>query len=128
MRIKLSLAVLVLAFGYYKFWQITRPMPAPKLDLTEYWGPGKKSAYKENLSINRFEIFYDEETIATLKQKLEEPYPVHPPLEGIQHEYGINSNVLTDFIKYWRTDYLSRWSERQQLLNSIPHFKTQIQG
>lgn len=128
MRIGLGLAVLVIALGYYKFWQITRPLPLPKLDDTEYWGPGKKSAYRENKLIDRFEIFYDEETIATLKRKLNEPYPLHPPLEGIEHEYGISSVVLTDLVKYWRTDYLSRWSERQQLFNSVPHFKTKIQG
>lgn len=123
-----GLLLILILFGAFKFWQLTKALPIPKLDVTEYWGRGEKAAHKEDASIHSFTITYDDETINRLKNKLNEPITLHPPLEGIQHEYGINSKVLLDFVEYWRSDYMPRWSERETLINSWPHFKTQIQG
>uniref|UniRef100_A0A1B0EXX3 Epoxide hydrolase N-terminal domain-containing protein n=1 Tax=Phlebotomus papatasi TaxID=29031 RepID=A0A1B0EXX3_PHLPP len=68
------------------------------------------------------------EVISKLKTRLENVPEYHPPLEGVNFEYGFNSNHLKQVIKYWRDGYLSKWELRQTYLNKYPHFKTQIQG
>lgn len=50
------------------------------------------------------------------------------PLEGVNFEYGFNSNHLKKIVSYWKDTYLPKWNERQQFLNQFSHFKTQIQG
>jgi len=49
-------------------------------------------------------------------------------LEGVGFRYGVQKAILEDFIAYWRDDYLPRWSQREELLNSFPHFTTEVQG
>lgn len=34
-------------------------VPAPQFDSNYYWGPGDKSAYKENVAIKPIKISYD---------------------------------------------------------------------
>lgn len=48
------------------------------------------------------------------------------PLEGIQQQYGINTNLLKEILNFWKTKY--NWKEREQFLNQYPQFKTNIQG
>lgn len=119
------LGILVISWKYY---QATRARPIPKLDINEYWGPGDVAKYEEDSAIRLAPINYDENVISELRVKLSEDIPFHPPLEGIQEEYGINRKTLTDFIAYWRDVYLPKWSERQDFFNSVPHYETQIQG
>lgn len=116
------------ALIFYKFYQLTKPLEPPSLDIAEYWGKENSTSQKPDISVKPFRIEYDDKTIDMLLQKLNEPLTLHPPLEGVKHEYGMNSKDLIDFVDYWRSDYMPRWNERQQFLNSVPHFKTQIQG
>jgi len=48
------------------------------------------------------------------------------PLEGANFEYGFNSNYLKDIGKYWLDSY--DWRREEARLNSLPHFKTSIDG
>lgn len=123
-----SIIVILIAIVFFKFHQLTKPLGPPKLDIAEYWGRENRTAKIPDISVKPFQIEYDEKTIDMLRQKLNEPLTLHPPLEGVKHEYGMNSKDLIDFVDYWRSDYMPRWNERQELLNSVPHFKTQIQG
>lgn len=124
-RIFLALLIAGIAYGYLK---LTKPLPAPDLDYNQYWGQGDEAHYKEDTSIKAQEIFYEDETINTLRVRLNDSIKFHAPLEGIDHQYGINANKMVSFIKYWRDDYMKRWPERQAFLNSLPHFLTEIQG
>lgn len=49
-----------------------------------------------------------------------------PPLEGIQHQYGLNTNLLQEILQYWKTKY--NWREREKFLNKYPQFQVNIQG
>uniref|UniRef100_T1GZZ4 Epoxide hydrolase n=1 Tax=Megaselia scalaris TaxID=36166 RepID=T1GZZ4_MEGSC len=66
--------------------------------------------------------------ILDLKDHLSRPLKLAAPLEGVGFEYGINTNYLRTLVKYWRDDYLPRWTDRQNYLNSFPQYKTKIQG
>lgn len=120
--------VIIFALILFKFYQLTKPVMAPRLDIAEYWGRENSTTEVSDSSVKPFHIEYDEKTIDMLRQKLNEPLILHPPLESVKHEYGMNSKDLIDFVDYWRSDYMPRWNERQEFLNSVPHFKTQIQG
>lgn len=61
-----------------------------------------------------------------MKKRLEEPHSFTPPLEGINQEYGFNTNLLKEIIAFWKTKY--NWREREQFLNKHPQFKTTVQG
>ncbi|KAI8119030.1 Juvenile hormone epoxide hydrolase 1 [Lucilia cuprina] len=107
---------------------LSQPLPAPKFDLQEYWGPGKASDYKENTAVTPFDIAVKLELIEDLKTQLQRPLKLHDPLEGVGFEYGFNSNYLQTVIKYWRDDYMAKWPARESFLKKFPHFQTQIQG
>lgn len=66
--------------------------------------------------------------IKKLKSRLDDAGPFTAPLEGVAFEYGFNSNRLQEVLDYWKNSYLPKWTERQEFLNQIRQFKTQIQG
>ena len=49
-----------------------------------------------------------------------------PSLEGISHEYGINTDFLRNVTNYWKTEY--DWAKRIKYLNQYPQYITQVQG
>lgn len=61
-----------------------------------------------------------------LRQRLRNARDFVPPLEGVHHDYGINTKLLKEIIDYWLTKY--DWREREKFLNQYPQFKTNIQG
>lgn len=130
---QLTLIAFALGVGflYSQYRALSVPKPLPDLDVTAYWGPGLKSDYKENKAIIPQEIRYlndAEKPIERLQKKLNKTFPLPPPLEEIGYQYGVNSYSFMNFLKYWRDDYLPRWSERETFLNRFPHYFTQIQG
>lgn len=64
--------------------------------------------------------------IDDLKQRLQNRRPLTKPLEGIQSEYGMNTDYLENVLDYWRDKY--NFKERARLLNKFSHYKTKIQG
>uniref|UniRef100_A0A8D8H555 Juvenile hormone epoxide hydrolase 1 n=1 Tax=Culex pipiens TaxID=7175 RepID=A0A8D8H555_CULPI len=108
--------------------ELTREMPVPTVDTREFWGPGSRDKYDESIKVKPFELAYDKEVIEELKARLDKVPNLPEPLEGSNFEYGFNSKRLREILKYWRSDYLERWDERQKFLNQFPQFKTQIQG
>lgn len=52
--------------------------------------------------------------------------PFQAPLEGIQQQYGINTNHLSNVIDFWRSKYI--WRERERALNKFPQYVVNIQG
>lgn len=61
-----------------------------------------------------------------MKRRLDATRSLAPPLEGVQQQYGMNSNLLKEILDFWRTKY--NWREREKFLNQYPQFKTTIQG
>lgn len=61
-----------------------------------------------------------------LQRRLTNTRPFTPPLEGIQQQYGFNTNTLKEIVNYWKNDY--KWRQREKHLNQFPQFTTTIQG
>ncbi|XP_004521978.1 juvenile hormone epoxide hydrolase 1 [Ceratitis capitata] len=119
----LGLAVLI-----QNYRLLSRSLPAPQLDLNEYWGPGSAENYVEDTAVKPFNIKVNTELISDLKAQLSRPLKLHEPLEGVAFQYGFNSKELQNIIKYWRDTYLRKWDENEAFLNKFAHFETQIQG
>lgn len=51
---------------------------------------------------------------------------ITPPLEGIQHQYGLNTDLLKEVIEFWRTEY--NWTERELFFNKYPQYLLKVQG
>jgi len=127
MALKLAAFIAVTAVILYVVYQANQPHPAPKLSLDFNWGPSSRKP-NPNAPITPQQIQYPKQVIDQLRRRLNETTFLQEPLEGIGFEYGFNAHKLTEIIDYWRDDYLPRWSERQQFLNSYPHFSTEVQG
>ncbi|XP_050306106.1 juvenile hormone epoxide hydrolase 2-like [Anthonomus grandis grandis] len=94
-------------------------------DKNRYWGPGERAANPDN-AVRKFTIDIPTKDQEDLKWRLEHVRPLAPPLEGVQQQYGMNTNLLKEILEFWRIQY--SWTERQQYLNQYPQFKTNIQG
>uniref|UniRef100_A0A0K8TLC3 Epoxide hydrolase n=1 Tax=Tabanus bromius TaxID=304241 RepID=A0A0K8TLC3_TABBR len=127
-RVLFVLISLLTAVLIKQYYDLSKPYPVPKMDLDEYWGPGDKAQYKEDKELVVNKLYYDEEIIDDLRQRLNRTLNLHEPLEGVGFEYGVNTDYLAKFVKYWRDDYLARWREREIYLWRFPHFTTHIQG
>lgn len=132
----ISIAVIsfpLLAYVVYKFWQLIKPLSALPIDENEYWG-NNDERNDDDKSVRPFRIdFGGPEAMCELQAQLigDAINKMHPPLEGTittKRDYGVNSTEFKSFVEYWRCDYLARWPEREALFNSVPHFKTTIQG
>ena len=80
---------------------------------------------KDDQTIRPFKVVYDEEFVKDLHQRLDKTRFVEP-LEGGNFEYGFNGNYLKKVVQYWRNNY--DWKKQIDYLNSLPQFKTQIEG
>ncbi|XP_058818176.1 juvenile hormone epoxide hydrolase 1-like [Topomyia yanbarensis] len=127
-RFVFVITTLMAAVLFKQYRDLTEQLPAPQIKYQEYWGPGDADNYTKNIDILPFELNYGEKVIDILKNKLNDVPNLAEPLEGVAFQYGFNSRRLREVIEYWRTEYLSRWDERQNYLNQYPQFKTQIQG
>lgn len=55
-RVLIAGLCLGLAALYQNYRLLKQPIPAPKLDEKQYWGPGSGADYKEDVSIKPFDI------------------------------------------------------------------------
>ena len=46
--------------------------------------------------------------------------------EGDGWSYGTNANYLKELVTYWQKEY--DWRKQEAMLNSLPQFKTEIDG
>ncbi|CAG9859815.1 unnamed protein product [Phyllotreta striolata] len=120
----LGLIVLILAYISYKLHDVLSPPPLPPQLDEKWWGPGKPGSVKSE--IKPFTINVPETVLSDLKYRLEHHRPFTPPLEGIQQQYGMNTNLLKKVVDYWKTKY--NWRSREKYLNKFPQFTVNIQG
>lgn len=125
--ILLSVAILI-GMGYQKYASLTKPAVLPDFDLTTYWGRGTVDRHKDNNETVLQGVRYGQEPIDELRHRLSGDLGLTAPLEGVNFEYGVNSEWLQEFVDYWRDDYLDRWLERELDFNYMPHYTTYIQG
>lgn len=122
-KIVLLVSVLFVVFVAIKINSVLEVPPRPKFKDT-WWGPGTQT--NEDTSIKPFKINIPSEVIVDLMQRLEATRPFTPPLEGIQQQYGMNTNLLKEVIDFWKTKY--NWREREKFLNKLTQFTTSVQG
>ncbi|XP_063244853.1 juvenile hormone epoxide hydrolase 1-like [Bacillus rossius redtenbacheri] len=102
---------------------LTAVPPLPKLEA-KWWGPGQPQ--KVDQSVRPFKINISQELLDDLNDRLELLPDLAPPLEGVGFEYGFNSEYLQEVVRHWHDKY--NWREREALLNSLPQFKTYVDG
>lgn len=51
------------------------------------------------------------------------------PLEGVNFEYGFNTNKLREIVEYWGTTYIDKWYQKREFhIGKYPLYATKIQG
>lgn len=123
-KIFLLVSTVVLAFIGYKVQNTLYSIPEKPILKDTWWGPGSPKA--EDTSIKPFKINISDQVIKDLQERLSKARPFHPPLEGIQQQYGMNTRLLSKIVDFWKTQY--NWKEREAFLNQFPQFTTNIQG
>nr|UTQ10529.1 juvenile hormone epoxide hydrolase-1 [Antheraea pernyi] len=118
-------AVVAIGSGMVISYILYRIPEPPELDLQRWWGVGSKPK-DEDKSIRPFTIDFNNTAVDDLKQRLLNRRPFTKPLEGIQSEYGMNTDYLGNVLDYWRDTY--DFKRRVELLNKFSHYKTKIQG
>ncbi|XP_017483845.1 PREDICTED: juvenile hormone epoxide hydrolase 1 [Rhagoletis zephyria] len=126
--ISITVLACITAWLYHGINNLVKPLPKPEFDTNVYWGPGSGLDYKAPEDIVPFKIKYDQTIIDDLRAQLNRTWKYAAPLDGIKFQYGFNTDALKHIVIYWREFYLPKWSQRQAYLNSLPHFKTEIQG
>lgn len=62
-----------------------------------------------------------------MKERLKNTKITHEQLEDVpDFSYGFNLKTLLEFKDYWVNKY--DWRKEEKLINSFPHFVTQIEG
>ncbi|KAJ8877463.1 hypothetical protein PR048_021918 [Dryococelus australis] len=120
--VKLVVLLVAILVGYL-YMSLTAVPPVPKLE-SKWWGRGQPQRVDQ--SIRPFKINIPQKALNDLKQRLKQVPDLTPPLEGIGFEYGFNSKYLQDVVQYWRDKY--DWRQRENFLNSLPQFKTYVDG
>lgn len=78
-----------------------------------------------HLAMEEFEIAVPDEDLIDLKNRLDRTrYP--DVLEGAGWDYGMDIDVLREYVDYWRTAY--DWRAREEKYNAFPQFTTTAAG
>lgn len=118
---------LLFAFFYQKLHQKASPIHQLTVDIND---SNDQWLETENIVLDGLikskRIHYSRTGIDQLRIELNKTLALSIPFDGQQ--YVNTTNVLKRFIKYWHDNYLPRWSSREKLINTLPHFVTKIQG
>ncbi|NP_001365361.1 epoxide hydrolase 1 isoform e [Homo sapiens] len=117
--------LLTSVLGFAIYWFISRDKEETLPLEDGWWGPGTRSAAREDDSIRPFKVETSDEEIHDLHQRIDK-FRFTPPLEDSCFHYGFNSNYLKKVISYWRNEF--DWKKQVEILNRYPHFKTKIEG
>ncbi|XP_057672095.1 juvenile hormone epoxide hydrolase 2-like [Diorhabda carinulata] len=122
---KLGIFVLLVSvFVGYKIKTVLDPPRLPEKLKETWWGPGNPDSVKT--IIKPFTINVSDEVLKDLQYRLDHHRPFTPPLEGIQQQYGMNTNLLEEIVDYWRMKY--DWRKQEKYLNKFPQYTINIQG
>ncbi|XP_066249914.1 juvenile hormone epoxide hydrolase-like [Euwallacea similis] len=115
--------VLIAASCSYIYLKLNTIPPKPIIE-EKWWGPGP--SHQVDSSIRPFKIDFSNEVVSDLKNRLSSTLPFQPPLEGVNQQYGMNTDLLKAVVDYWKDQY--DFKTRERFLNQFPQFKTNIQG
>ncbi|KRT86650.1 hydrolase [Oryctes borbonicus] len=115
-------SIVLVAYIGYKLNCLLEIPATPKFENT-WWGYGDQ---KGDTAIKPFKVVFPKQVTEDLVNRLKNTRSLTPPLEGIQQQYGFNTNTLKQVIDYWAHKY--DFQQRENFLNQFPQFKTNIQG
>lgn len=127
-RLLLLFSVVAIALIVNKVYEVTKSLPVPQFETDKFWGRGNASDYSPFDEIRGQEVYYTDEQIARVRSQLNGTINYLRPLEEVGYEYGMNTYQLQIILEYWRDNYLPRFNERQEYLNSLPHYLTHLHG
>jgi len=76
-------------------------------------------------SISTFSIEVSQAVLDDLQERLQKTRWTDEPA-GTGWNYGTNAAYLKELVAYWQKDY--DWRKQEAMLNTLPHFKTEIDG
>ncbi|XP_037969487.2 juvenile hormone epoxide hydrolase isoform X1 [Plutella xylostella] len=123
--ISIAIALIAVGLGLFLTHKLCYVPEMPELDQNKWWGSGPRPT-QEDTEIRPFKIEFSDTMIKDLRERLTNRRPLTKPLEGIQSEYGINTDYLETILEYWANEY--DFKKRAELLNEFDHYKTRIQG
>ncbi|XP_035659498.1 epoxide hydrolase 1-like [Branchiostoma floridae] len=102
--------------------------PAEPLKFQDnYWGRGANptSLPKDHDKIQQISINIPNATLVDLNNRLKN-VRLFEALEDVEFQYGTRVDYMKDIITYWRDEY--DWRKQEAYLNTLPHYKTNIEG
>lgn len=120
-------------FLLFAYHLVFGPKKLPWVDVNHYWGDNPSGGKRlDSDIIESFAVDFggsESKVINELRQNLlVGRVRLGQPLDDVGFEYGVNAIGFQRFLSYWADDYLPRWTQRQDFLNSFPQFTTEIQG
>ncbi|XP_072384000.1 juvenile hormone epoxide hydrolase 2-like [Diabrotica undecimpunctata] len=94
----------------------------PEVNDDVCWG----NECKTDTNVYPFRIIVPKRDIDDLLLRLNNTRKFTPSLENTQTQYGLNGKVIQTLLNFIKNEY--NFTERQNYLNSVPQFKTNIQG
>jgi len=77
------------------------------------------------MAITPFKVEVAEHILQDLRERLDRTrWP--DEIAGSGWDYGSNLDYIKELVEYWRTTF--DWRSQERLINSFPHFKTDIEG
>jgi len=77
------------------------------------------------MTIVPFKVEVAEHILEDLRERLDRTrWP--DEIAGSGWDYGSNLDYIKELVAYWRTTF--DWRSQERLINSFPHFKTNIEG
>ncbi|MBO19599.1 MAG: multidrug MFS transporter [Chloroflexi bacterium] len=77
------------------------------------------------MAVQPFKVEVPDSVLDDLQARLERTrWPDELP--GTGWDYGSNMDYIKELVEYWRTKF--DWRAQEKLINSVPHFKTEVDG
>ncbi len=77
------------------------------------------------MAVQPFKIDIPDSVLEDLQSRLERTrWPDEMP--GTEWDYGSNLDYVKELVEYWRTKF--DWRAQEKLINSLAHFKTEVDG
>jgi len=111
------------------FFLLINDMVIPVPEMTQlkprWWGKGEGG--DDDISLKPFTFAADKEQLEDLKKRIKNDLTrLAPALEDSAFSYGFHTEELENLARYWLEEF--DWSSEEKLLNSFPHFTTEISG
>lgn len=117
-------SLLVIGLSIYVRWT-GAPLCVPEMYFQDqYWGLEPERV--DDPSIYPFKINIDDKVLFDLQDRLSKTRFLEQSFEHENFSYGFNTLYLKSLVDVWLKKY--DWRKQEKYLNSLPQFKTEIEG